>query len=87
MYCSKNFFQGKFKNEDERPEYHRVLVKVQPNGIFSMTSTGNQISSRLNSMVNANGLAIIKGKKDVKTQTLEEDPLEVDVLLVDNLIQ
>lgn len=46
------------KNEDERPEYHRVQVKMQC-GTFSVASTGNQISSRLNSMVGANGLAVI----------------------------
>lgn len=45
-------------------------------------STGNQISSRLNSMVGANGLAIVKGKNSGITNTSD-----VDVLLVDDLMQ
>lgn len=51
-----------------------------------MTSTGNQISSRLNSMVNANGLALVQGKNDGTTKTLKEDTSDIAVLLVDNLI-
>ncbi|KAJ8922790.1 hypothetical protein NQ315_007825 [Exocentrus adspersus] len=47
------------KNNDIRPEYHRVAVKVETDGELVGKSTGNQISSRLNSLADANGLAIV----------------------------
>ncbi|GAA5800498.1 hypothetical protein HPULCUR_005929 [Helicostylum pulchrum] len=40
---------------DTRPEYHRVFVHIE-NGNLMASSTGNQQSSRLMSMVEANGL-------------------------------
>ncbi|KAI9251977.1 MoaB/Mog domain-containing protein [Sporodiniella umbellata] len=40
---------------DSRPEYHRVRVKVGLSG-FKVESTGKQISSRVSSMSEANGL-------------------------------
>lgn len=46
-------------NYDARPEYHRVHIDFI-GGEPRHTSTGNQISSRLNSMVGANGLSIVK---------------------------
>ncbi|XP_057652615.1 gephyrin [Diorhabda carinulata] len=65
-------------NNDPRPEYHRVRVSVDPiSGEFKMRSTGNQISSRLNSLVGANGLAVVK--KGVKTSTY-------NVMLFDDLL-
>nr|XP_023030118.1 gephyrin [Leptinotarsa decemlineata] len=50
--------RGSLINQDSRPEYQRVQVKVN-SGYFVMKSTGNQISSRLNSLVDANGLALV----------------------------
>lgn len=65
-------------NNDPRPEYHRVQVSVDPiSGEFKMRSTGNQISSRLNSLVGANGLAIVE--RGVETSTYE-------VMLFDDLL-
>lgn len=40
---------------DSRPEYHRVSVRVE-HGLLVATSTGKQQSSRMMSMVEANGL-------------------------------
>ncbi|XP_072378222.1 gephyrin [Diabrotica undecimpunctata] len=65
-------------NNDSRPEYHRVQISFDPTiGEFKATSTGNQISSRLNSLVGANGLAIVK-KGDPSTT--------LNVLLFDDLV-
>lgn len=49
-------------NNDARPEYVRLTVWKGVNGQFLSRSTGNQISSRLNSMVNANALLLVPGK-------------------------
>ena len=49
----------------ERPEYHRVVVAVAPNGSFTVTSTGIQQSSRLMSLRDADGLLVLpKGTAD-----------------------
>jgi gephyrin len=40
---------------DTRPEFHRVHVKADMTGLVAQT-TGNQISSRMMSMAEANGL-------------------------------
>lgn len=70
------------KNSDVRPEYHRVQVKIDLSGALTLESTGNQISSRLNSMVGANGLALVKGT----TKEKKEQKSIVDVLLFDDLV-
>jgi len=45
---------------DPRPEYHRCVLKWSPGADMpTATSTGNQISSRLLSMANANGLILL----------------------------
>lgn len=46
------------KLDPERPEYQRVHLKYGESGIRAQT-TGNQISSRLNSFVGADGLLIL----------------------------
>ncbi|KAK9870063.1 hypothetical protein WA026_006157 [Henosepilachna vigintioctopunctata] len=48
------------KNNDERPTYLRAEVKYI-DGAFVATTTGNQTSSRINSLVGANGLVLIPG--------------------------
>ncbi|KAI8987723.1 hypothetical protein BDF20DRAFT_285905 [Mycotypha africana] len=49
---------------DSRPEYHRVQVCVDSeDGTLTAQSTGNQQSSRMLSMVNANGLLALPSKK------------------------
>lgn len=48
-----------------RPEYVRGELYFK-DGRFGIISTGKQISSRLNSMVNANCLLILPGKKAIK---------------------
>ncbi|CAH0556427.1 unnamed protein product [Brassicogethes aeneus] len=49
------------KNSDARPEYARAVVSFK-NGILSAHTTGSQVSSRLNSLLGANGLIIVPGK-------------------------
>ncbi|CAH1099248.1 unnamed protein product [Psylliodes chrysocephalus] len=67
------------KNNDPRPEYHRVQVKISPDsGELVAYSTGDQISSRLNSLIGANGLAVVKQNHD--------DTLYYEVMLFDELI-
>lgn len=70
------------KNNDERPEYHRVQVKLDLSGALTLTSTGNQISSRLTSMVGANGLALVERT----TREKEQQNSIVDVLLFDDIV-
>ncbi|XP_044749881.1 gephyrin-like [Coccinella septempunctata] len=47
-------------NNDERPSYLRAQVRFS-DGAFTATTTGNQVSSRINSLVNANALVVIPG--------------------------
>lgn len=49
-------------NNDQRPEYVRVKVSQE----LKASTTGNQISSRLNSMVHANGLLLVSGQSQLK---------------------
>lgn len=77
------YFKGNLTNEDDRPEYHRVLVKIHASDNISLTSTGNQISSRLNSMVGANGLAIVN--KNIPSFSYSSAG-DLTVLLFDNLV-
>ncbi|KAI9298035.1 Molybdopterin binding protein [Neoconidiobolus thromboides FSU 785] len=52
---------------DPRPEYHRCIIKYQNNQLKA-SSIGNQDSSRLLSMLNANALLILPEKKEDKIQ-------------------
>ena len=47
------------KLDKERPEYHRVSLRVTNDGRFEATSTGVQQSSRLMSMRDAQGLVVL----------------------------
>ncbi|CAG9819731.1 unnamed protein product [Phaedon cochleariae] len=53
-----NVIATALENKDNRPEYQRVRV-YQQSGVTTLLSTGNQTSSRLNSLVGANGLALV----------------------------
>lgn len=53
------------RNDDVRPEYVRATYYLKDSYFFAR-STGKQISSRLNSMVNANCLLILPGKSSFK---------------------
>lgn len=46
------------KLDPERPEYHRAILKWEESGPVGY-STGNQLSSRLGSMLSANCLLIL----------------------------
>lgn len=43
---------------DPRPEYHRVIIKSEPDGLKAY-STGGQRSSRVSSLTGANGLIVL----------------------------
>lgn len=65
------------ENSDSRPEYVRGRLVFEDSNLPYFYSTGNQISSRLNSLVGANCLGIVKGRKS-KDETL-------DVYVIDDL--
>ncbi|KAL1489943.1 hypothetical protein ABEB36_013867 [Hypothenemus hampei] len=56
-------------NKDARPEYVRMIVLANDEGALTGRSTGNQISSRLNSMVDATGLLLVPGHSTIKANT------------------
>jgi len=69
---------------DPRPEYTRVQLKFKPGqAVAEAIPTGNQISSRLASMANANGLLILPAKSD----ELKVAPvgLECDAIVIGNI--
>lgn len=69
---------------DSRPEYHRVSVQWHhEKSIPFAVSTGNQQSSRLLSINNANGLAILPSKTTEMLRIL--DGTIVDVIVIDQL--
>lgn len=47
-------------SNDTRPSYLRAQVRYS-DGAFVASTTGNQVSSRINSLVNANALVVIPG--------------------------
>jgi len=69
---------------DPRPEYTRVQLKFRPGqAVADATPTGNQISSRLASMANANGLLLLPAKsEDLKVAPVG---LECDAILIGNI--
>ncbi|KAL3266261.1 hypothetical protein HHI36_010441 [Cryptolaemus montrouzieri] len=56
----QSFLTTEPPKSDGRPSYLRAEVKFS-NGSFSATTTGNQMSSRINSLVGANGLVLVPG--------------------------
>lgn len=71
-------------NLDPRPEYHRVRLHwSKESSVPRAISTGNQVSSRLLSVVGANALAVLPGK----TQGLAKLPSGtlVDVVVIDRV--
>ncbi|RNA15041.1 Gephyrin [Brachionus plicatilis] len=71
---------------DPRPEYHRSLLKyesIDANNYFSALSTGNQHSSRLLSMNDANALVILPPKTVTKPKVLKGEYLKA--LLIDKI--
>ncbi|KAI0036741.1 molybdenum cofactor biosynthesis protein [Vararia minispora EC-137] len=55
---------------DHRVEFHRVVIKVTPNGLRAY-STGGQRSSRVASLSGANGLVVLPEMTDGKPDVLE----------------
>lgn len=71
---------------DPRPEYHRSLLKwkIEENiNHFIAFSTGNQHSSRLLSMNDANALVLLPARTDLKQKVAKGEFLKA--LLIDNL--
>jgi len=70
---------------DPRPEYIRVQLSFKPgSSVAEAIPTGNQISSRLASMANANGLLILPAK----SENMKVVPVgyETDALLIGNIL-
>lgn len=56
-----------FALDTARPEYHRVVVSIGPNGLLSAASTGGQRSSKVGSLKGANALLCLpKGPEPKK---------------------
>ena len=55
---------------DSRPEYHRAIIKVAPEG-FKAYSTGGQRSSRVASLKGANGLIALPPRPERGPSKLE----------------
>ncbi|XP_060074353.1 gephyrin-like [Ylistrum balloti] len=69
---------------DPRPEYHRVLLKWNPNEDLPYAySTGNQMSSRLLSMSTANGLLMLPPRTEERTVVLKGET--VDAMIIGRL--
>ena len=71
---------------DSRPEYHRVSLlwdEASDRRVTVALSTGNQISSRLLSLSNANGLAILPAKSH--EMSCIADGTMVDVIVIDKV--
>jgi len=70
---------------DPRPEYIRAHLSFKPgSAVADAIPTGNQISSRLASMANANGLVLLQGKSDA----MKVAPVgyECDAILIGNIM-
>lgn len=69
---------------DPRPEYQRcTLTWRQGDEIPYASSTGNQISSRLTSMVEANALLVLPPRQDDRPEILVNEL--VDAVVIDKL--
>jgi len=70
---------------DPRPEYSRVQLSFRPgSAVAEAVPTGNQISSRLASMANANGLLILPPRSD--TMKVAPVGLECDAIIIGNIM-
>ncbi|XP_017784378.1 PREDICTED: gephyrin [Nicrophorus vespilloides] len=87
-FCSKAFFSHRtisvHLNEklslDQRPEYARATYTKTDDGRYVARTTGNQISSKLNSFVGANCLLILPGQTS-EQKTLPKD-FEVEAIIL-----
>lgn len=63
--CSVCFFQvTTMPRPDPRPDYVRTVVEFDSEGKTMAIPNGAQVSSRLNSLVGANGLLVMPGNMD-----------------------
>ncbi|KAL8781868.1 MAG: hypothetical protein Q9213_005809 [Squamulea squamosa] len=56
-----------FRLDPARPEYHRVIVSANKDGLLHASSTGGQRSSRVGSLKNANALLCLPAKEGTIT--------------------
>ena len=74
---------------DPRPEYHRVFLdwssknEISDSYLPIAVTTGNQLSSRLMSMTNANALIMLPPRTDDKVKMVAGDI--VDALIIDQI--
>lgn len=76
---AKCVLKDSLRNRDVRPEYVRVSV-VYKNGALVATSTGSQVSSRLNSLLGANGLMVVPGN------TEQAQDQSYDTVIISNVL-
>ena len=61
------------RHSPDRTEFQRAVITRQPDGSFSAITTGAQASSRLLSMLGANGLIILPhGQRDFSAGSIVE---------------
>ena len=70
------------KLDNKRPEYHRVQVEIGVDGSYIVSTTGNQRSSRLMSLRDAEALLVLPHAHGVKTKALRGE--KYPVLLLNN---
>jgi gephyrin len=66
---------------DPRPEYHRVRVSVGEQGGLLATSTGGQRSSRVGSLIAANGLLCLPSSTSAGATHLDAGTLVEAIIL------
>ena len=69
---------------DPRPEYHRVFISVTETGGLRAVSTGFQRSSRVGSLIGANGLLCLPSSKNSGRQSLAKGEM-VDAMILGRL--
>jgi gephyrin len=65
---------------DPRPEFHRVTIRREGDGLVA-SSTGGQRSSRAGSLAGANGLVALPGKTDATGPSVPKGTV-LDVVLI-----
>ncbi|CCM01747.1 uncharacterized protein FIBRA_03813 [Fibroporia radiculosa] len=71
---------------DSRPEYHRVVIKASPSGLYAY-STGGQRSSRVASLSGANGLVALPAKEADDPEQLQAGDIAEAVVIGELQVQ
>jgi gephyrin len=67
---------------DSRPEFHRVRIRANSQGVLVAHSTGGQRSSRATSLNGANGLVALPAKEEGGPEQIAAGEM-ADALLID----